>query len=286
MSTHTDPTVRHDIFFIVEALNCNPNGDPDLNNHPRVDEMTGQAIMTDVSIKRKVRDGYLALGGGDADQGKGILIQKGELIVTKTNLIADAAGEKATNEEKRRKAGEAFFDARMFGAVFTGSGADNAKSNFGQKIGPVQIDFARSVLPVEVEEVAIVRVAQASDADKEDYSQMGRKFVVPHALMVIRGTFSPRVDKEKLVTSEDLSDFYDALVYGFANCRTTSKNFVPRRLLVASHDSDLGSAPRYVIEDLIQVSAEDETTRSYKDYDISIGEVPSGITLHDLPIKF
>jgi len=285
MTQYNDPTKRHDVFFVVEAINSNPNGDPDMGNHPRVDPVTGQIVMTDVSIKRKVRDGYMMLTSGDADKGEGIFIQRGQLLVTKTNLIADSLDEKATNEEKRIAAGKGYFDIRSFGAVFTGS-KENAKSNFGQKIGPWQVDFSRSILPVEVEEVTIVRTAQSSDVDKAEHGQIGRKFVVPHAVFVIRASFSPLVDKEGQVSTQDMDRFYESLMLGFAACRTTSKNFVPRRLLVCSHESQLGSAPRHVIEDMIKVDALIDTTRSYEDYRVHIGKVPDKVTLHDLPMIF
>jgi CRISPR-associated protein Csd2 len=281
----TPITNRYEFVLLYDVENGNPNGDPDAGNMPRIDPETGYGIVTDVCLKRKVRN-YAELVKGDAT-GYRIYVKEGTPL-NQNHIEAYAAlGLKTKDKASAAQVNEArqwmcanFFDVRTFGAVMS------TGDNCGQVRGPVQINFSRSIDPIVQQEVTITRqtVTKIEDADKE--RTMGRKHIVPYGLYRVEGYVSAKLANDETkgtgFSAEDLELFWDALVNMFEHDHSAARGkMAARRLIVFKHDSELGNAPSHKLFDLVTVekSATANPPRSFSDYAVSVGAAPDGVTI-------
>lgn len=301
---------RYDFVLLFDVKDGNPNGDPDAGNLPRVDAETGRGLVTDVSLKRKVRN-FVGLTK-DKDQPNNIDDEfKGKLeptdrryeIYVKEKAVLNNQNKRAyvgigkpellEGDDKKRKGGDAvdearqwmcrnFFDVRTFGAVMS------TGINCGQVRGPIQLTFARSVDPIVALEHSITRMAVATEAEAEkqsgDNRTMGRKFTVPYGLYVAHGFVSSFLAKQTGFDEGDLELLWQALAQMFEHDRSAARGEMSTRgLYVFKHDSELGNAPAYSLFDRIQPKIKEGVAvpRSFEDYQVSVIEdgMPSGVTI-------
>jgi CRISPR-associated protein Csd2 len=291
-----DPARRHDFLLLFDVMDGNPNGDPDAGNMPRVDPETMQGLVTDVCLKRKVRN-FVDLLHEGAD-GHRIYVQNKGIALNSLHEEAYKDAEiKSTGTKQAKKDVDAvrqrmcarFWDVRMFGAVMT------TGFNCGQVRGPVQFTFARSVDPVISLDVSITRVAvtRAEDAvaieaengetGKGKSTEMGRKPLVPYGLYVARGFFSAPLAVDTGVTRADLELFWRALEQMWEHDRSASRGLMAcRGLYVFSHQDRLGNAPSHTLFERLTVrGALVEAPRCFQDYQVTIddADLPEGVTL-------
>jgi len=282
---HTDTTKRHDFVIIFDVTDGNPNGDPDAGNLPRTDPETMQGIVTDVCIKRKVRN-YVTL----ASDNRVYMEDKGVALNAQNRKAFEGIGvepKKATATERddaRAWMCQNFFDVRMFGAVL--STGQKEGLNAGQVRGPVQLTFARSVDPVLPQDISITRVAITKEDDREKKeTEMGRKTLIPYGLYIAHGFFSPALAAQTGVTDEDLALFWNSLTNMFEVDRSAARGLMATRgLYVFTHDSALGNAPAHKLFEAVEVVRNEdvEAPRKFTDYDVSVDEddVPEGVSLN------
>ena len=284
---------RYEFVILFDVENGNPNGDPDAGNMPRIDPETGYGLVTDVCLKRKIRNYVETVKEGVP--GYRIYIKDG-VPLNRSDLEACAyvgVDEKKLKEAKKQdeKLDEKlrdfmcanFFDIRTFGAVMTTF--VKAALNCGQVRGPVQLGFARSVDPILPQEVTITRVAITTEADAERKgTEMGRKYIVPYGLYRAEGYISANLARKTTGFSEaDLELLWQAILNMFELDRSAARGkMAVRELIVFKHDSELGNAPAYRLFDLVQVQhkADVVTPRAYTDYTVTVDEanLPSGVT--------
>ena len=281
---YTDPTKRHDFVLIFDVTDGNPNGDPDGGNLPRTDPETMQGLVTDVCLKRKVRD-YITLASDNAVY----MEHKGVALNAQNRKAFESIGvepKKATRPERdsaREWMCANFYDVRMFGAVLSTGQSEGL--NAGQVRGPVQLTFARSVDPVLPQDLAITRVAITREADREEKeTEMGRKTLIPYGLYIGHGFFSPALAAQTGVTEEDLTLFWQALANMFEVDRSAARGMMSTRALyVFTHDNRLGNAPAHSLFDLVRVGRNEgvEAPREFSDYVVTVDEdaVPEGVEL-------
>ena len=279
------------VFFDVE--NGNPNGDPDAGNMPRVDPETGYGLVTDVCLKRKIRN-YVETAK-ENEEGYRIYIKDGVPLNTSDKEACDAIGvppdklkdlkkDKVGVDEKIRNfMCSQFYDIRTFGAVMTTfvKGALNC----GQVRGPVQLGFARRVDPILPQEVTITRVAITSEADAEKKgTEMGRKYIVPYGLYRVEGYVSANLARKTTgFSEEDLQLLWEAILNMFENDHSAARGkMAVRELIVFKHDCELGRAPAHKLFDLVTAAHKEGVTapRSYDDYIVNVDEahLPEGVT--------
>ncbi len=288
---------RYEFTILFDVENGNPNGDPDAGNMPRIDTETGYGIVTDVCLKRKIRNCIEIMC--EDKSGYKIYIKEGVPLNTsdKTAFIAFNVDEKdiktlkKDNPEIDKKICDFmcrnFFDIRTFGAVMTTF--VKASLNCGQVRGPVQLGFARSIDPVVTQEVTITRVAITTEEDSAKKStEMGRKYIVPYALYRVDGYISANLARKVTgFTEEDLALLWKAIINMFEYDRSAARgNMAVRKLIVFKHDSELGSAPAYKLFDTINVTRKSDVIapRNYRDYEVKIDrdQLPEGITCTEL----
>ena len=270
---HTDPTRRHDFVLLFDVRDGNPNGDPDAGNMPRVDPETMQGIVTDVAIKRKVRD-YVDLAHGDGRYK--IYVQHGHFLADQRKRVFEQHSDGQPTpkpSDGRSWMCKEFYDVRMFGAVMSFK-----EHNAGQVRGPMQLTFARSIDPVAPLDSSIVGPAQnKTDVNREDsedqatnYGTMGRKSTVPYGLYRAHGFFNPHFAARSGVDSDDLALFWAALEMMWDVDRSATRGEMAcRGLYVFSHESKLGNAAAHRLFDSIQTPPSDATApRSFTDYQI------------------
>ena len=226
-------TNRHDFLFLFEVTNGNPNGDPDAGNMPRIDPNTNRGIVTDVCLKRKVRN-FVELfpptRTSETDNGFNILIKQGAIIETEQKKGEDIAGSELPNGTDDQKAEFAikwlcreFYDLRTFGGVVsTGNGVLKG-SAFGQVRGPVQFTFGQSYHPITPLEISITRCAVTKEADANKERTMGNKHIVPYALYAAKGYVSPAFAKHTSFTQDDLNLLFEALPHMFEHDRSSAR---------------------------------------------------------------
>lgn len=290
----TDLKNRIDFIYIFDVQDGNPNGDPDAGNLPRVDSETGYGLVTDVCLKRKVRN-YVQVSQ-EGIQGNDILVKSKEIsgqevfingeirkMYEENGIELDKGKAKAIDVPKGRAAMCAkFFDVRTFGAVLS------TGPNAGQVRGAVQMTFSRSVNRIFQAEHAIT-VCAARDEEKTYDSQVGiqgRKATVPYGLYVCHGFISAKLAKQTGFSEEDLSLFFDALKNMFDHDRSAARGLMSaQKLIVFRHDSELGNAPANKLFDLVKVERTTEgMPRSFNDYKVTIDKesVPNGVTAEEL----
>lgn len=295
-----DPERRHDFVLLFEVSDGNPNGDPDAGNMPRVDPETMQGLVTDVCLKRKIRNyveasasnGHARAGLGIYVQDKGIALNElHERAYAEEGLKSTGAKQAAGDVTKARdRMCQTYYDVRMFGAVMT------TGVNCGQVRGPVQLTFSRSVDPIAPLDFSITRVAitkkedtavVVSDEDGEGKggkrTEMGRKPMVPYGLYVGRGFFSPAFARQTGSTREDLELLWEALENMWDLDRSSSRGMMAcRGLYVYTHEKPLGNAPAHLLFERVRVARrpEVEAPRSFGDYTVSVDDthLPDGIT--------
>lgn len=268
---------RYDFIYIFDVQDGNPNGDPDAGNLPRMDAETGEGLVSDVCLKRKIRN-YVQVVKGCAE---------GYDIFIKEKAVLNKAIEGAYEDERVKNAKEAdktdaardvmcrrYFDVRTFGAVMsTGEKTKNA----GQVRGPIQLTFGRSVSPIISQEHSITRMAVASDKESDKQAggnrTIGRKSTVPYGLYVARGFVSANLAQQTGFSEEDLDLVWEALSNMFDCDRSAARGLMSaRRLIVFKHNSVLGNAPANKLFDLVSIEQIDKekTSRSFADYRIAI----------------
>ena len=284
---------RYEFVFLFDVENGNPNGDPDAGNMPRMDPETGYGIVTDVCLKRKIRN-YVEMVRED-DLHYGIYIRENVPLNRSDRAALEALGveEKAIKEAKKADPEldgkirdfmcKHFFDIRTFGAVMTTF--VKAALNCGQIRGPVQLGFARSIDPIVQQEVTITRVAITTEADAERKgTEMGRKFIVPYALYRAEGFISANLARKVTgFSEEDLQLLWKAIINMFETDRSAARGkMAVRELIVFRHDSELGNAPAYKLFETVTVKNKDFSCppRGYHDYNVQVdtASLPAGVT--------
>jgi CRISPR-associated protein Csd2 len=299
---YTDPTRRHDFVILFEVTDGNPNGDPDAGNLPRVDPETMQGLVTDVCLKRKIRNWIDANHGTEAT--RKIYVQNRDTLNTLHQRAYDDLKLTSTGpKQKREDLDKArswmcrnFYDIRMLGAVMT------TGVNCGQVRGPVQLTFARSIDPVVPLDLSITRIAITRPEDMEviivdetegkkgekkgKVTEMGRKALLPYGLFRGHGFFTPHFAQQAGVTTEDLALFWQALQQMWDLDRTASRGLMSLRgLYIFTHENGLGNAQAHVLFERIQTLplGEEKTPRQFSDYADRItvrdAELPAGVLL-------
>ncbi len=276
---------RIDFVYIFDVQDGNPNGDPDAGNLPRVDAETGMGIVTDVCIKRKVRN-YVQVAKGLAN-GYDIFVKEKAVLNNEIDKAHDDAKVKAAQNKiaaARQYMCEHYYDIRTFGAVMS------TGKNAGQVRGPIQLTFARSVNPVATSEHSITRIAVATPKEAESQNgenhTMGRKATIPYGLYVCHGFISANFAQQTGFTEDDLALFFDALKNMFDLDRSAARGLMSaQKLIVFRHASELGNAPANKLFDLVKVEkTTNDVPRSFKDYAVSINTsaLPNGVTVEEL----
>ena len=276
---------RIDFVYLFDVQDGNPNGDPDAGNLPRVDAETGMGLVTDVCLKRKVRN-YVQVAKDLSD---------GYDIFIKEKAVLNSEIDKAHDDEEVKKAKDKtaaarlfmcknYYDIRTFGAVMS------TGKNAGQVRGPIQFTFARSVDPIATAEHSITRMAVATENEAEkqngDNRTMGRKATVPYGLYVCHGFISASLAKQTGFSEEDLQLFFEALKNMFDVDRSAARGLMSaQKLIVFRHDSILGNAPANKLFDLVKIEKNtDNPPRAFGDYTVTIDKnaIPTGVTVEEL----
>lgn len=282
---------RYDFIILFDVENGNPNGDPDAGNMPRVDPETGHGLVTDVCLKRKIRN-YVEMAK-ENKEGYRIYIKEQVPLnrsdaeaLSYLNVEGDLKAAKKKDPDLDLKIRnfmcQNFFDIRAFGAVMTTF--VKGKLNCGQVRGPVQLGFARSIDPIVPQEVTITRVAITTETDAESKNnEMGNKYIVPYGLYRAEGYISANLARKVTgFSDEDLELLWQAILNMFENDRSAARgNMAVRELIIFRHDSELGNAPAYKLFDAVRVERRPEVVspRSFHDYTITVDEaLPVGVT--------
>jgi len=276
---------RYEFVLLFDVENGNPNGDPDAGNMPRIDPETGHGLVTDVCLKRKIRN-HVALAKEGAE-GFNIYVQE-KAVLNNTNEMAYKAFELKSESKKMPKNIEDaqkvtgwmctnFYDIRSFGAVMT------TEVNCGQVRGPVQLAFAKSVEPILSQEISITRMAVTKKEDLEKERTMGRKHIVPYGLYVAHGFVSAALAEKTGFSEEDLELLWNALINMFEHDRSAARGMMSsQKLFVFKHRDKLGNAPAHKLFDLIdikRVEGSEGPARSFKDYVVTVGSAPDGVEI-------
>lgn len=269
-----DLNKRYDFVFFFDVKDGNPNGDPDAGNLPRVDAETGNGLVTDVCLKRKVRN-YIGLLKGEQPPYE-IYVKEKAVLNNQHARAYQALGIDLSKDEGKRKGGDKtdearswmcknFFDIRTFGAVMT------TGVNCGQVRGPIQLTFARSVDQVVSSEHSITRMAVTTEAEAEkqsgDNRTMGRKFTVPYGLYRTHGFISAPLAKQTGFSQEDLELFWEALQNMFENDRSAARGLMSaRRLVIFEHSSPMGNASAQDLFDRVKVERVTDSSKAARDF--------------------
>ena len=276
---------RIDFVYIFDVQDGNPNGDPDAGNLPRVDAETGMGLVTDVCLKRKVRN-YVQIAKSLAD-GYDIFIKEKAVLnklIDKAHDDSEVKASKDKTEAARKFMCKNYYDIRTFGAVMS------TGKNAGQVRGAIQLTFARSVDAIATAEHSITRMAVATEKEAEkqsgDNRTMGRKATVPYGLYVCHGFISANLAQQTGFSEEDLAIFWDALKNMFDVDRSAARGLMSaQKLIVFKHDSVLGNAPANKLFDLVKIEKEyDGAPRSFSDYTVTIDKsgLPANVTVEEL----
>ena len=272
---------RYDFILLFDVRDGNPNGDPDAGNLPRIDPETGNGLVTDVCIKRKIRN-YVDIVKGNQPPYE-IYIKEKAILNNSNKRAFDALGVDLTKDTSKRKGGDKteeaklwmcknFFDIRTFGAVMT------TKINCGQVRGPVQFTFARSIDPVIAAEHSITRMAVTTEEEAEkqsgDNRTMGRKYTIPYGLYQTHGFISPHLANQTGFDTDDLELLWDSLLNMFDYDRSAARGFMStQRLIIFEHSSMLGDKPAQDLFARVSVERKtdpDKPARSFDDYKVTL----------------
>jgi len=281
---------RYEFVYLFDVENGNPNGDPDAGNMPRIDPETSYGLVSDVCLKRKVRNFVEIVKSNNAPNK--IYIRE-KAVLSSSRKEAHGAAEKEAGNDKAKTIESArkwmcnnYYDVRTFGAVMS-----TKENNCGQVRGPVQINFARSLESIVPLEISITRMAVETEKEAEkqsgDNRTMGRKHIVPYALYRTEGYISAHLAEQTGFTEDDLSLLWDALINMYDHDHSAARGKMnARKLIVFKHNSKLGNAPAHKLFDLVDVQrATDKTrpAREFSDYRITIDRdnTPEGVTLEE-----
>lgn len=289
---------RYEFVYLFDVTNGNPNGDPDAGNLPRLDPETNCGLVTDVCLKRKVRNFVALATGGEPPHAiymaeKAILNQQHQKAWEAKGIEPDKKDGYKKLPKDEAKAREItdwmcsnFYDVRTFGAVMT------TGVNAGQVRGPVQLAFATSIDPVIPLEISITRMAVTTEKEAEaqsgDNRTMGRKHVIPYGLYRAHGFISAKLAERTGFADDDLELFWRALINMFEHDRSAARGeMAARNLIVFKHDSAMGNAPAHVLFNTVKVTRRDgiaDVARSYADYQVAINRdaVPHGVTVQEM----
>jgi len=279
---------RHDFVFLFDVKDANPNGDPDAGNLPRIDPETGDGLVTDVCLKRKIRN-FVAIKERNAPPYE-IYFTEGAVLNETHKRAYEHAGLKPEPKKLPKDAATAqkltafmcenFYDIRTFGAVMA------TEVNCGQVRGPVQLSFARSLDPIISSEHAITRSSVTNIADKEKERTMGRKYTVPYALYRAYGFVNPFLAEKTGFGEKDLDLLWEALLNAFQFDQSAARpagSMASRELITFKHENSLGNVPSHVLFDRVSINRPDDSkpARGYSDYTIEIDDsnLPSGISI-------
>ena len=302
---------RIDFVYFIDVKNGNPNGDPDAGNMPRIDAETGHGIISDVCLKRKVRNYVQTKACFEKKMGTGydIFITEGAVLDSLVNSVDAENNEPAKNEQnnegekesekvKNKKKVktllcETYYDIRSFGQVIATTGKSDRVR------GPIQFDFAESVdqifpRPISITRMAVTKEKEttkvAGESSEKNNQTMGRKYIVPYGLYVCHGFISANLAQQTGFSEKDLQLFFDALKNMFDVDRSAARGLMSaQKLIVFKHDSILGNAPANKLFDLVKIERNPDTNpdavpRSFNDYKVTIDmdSVPSGVTVEEL----
>lgn len=285
-------TNRFDFVLLFDVKDGNPNGDPDAGNLPRLDAESGHGLVTDVSLKRKVRN-FVGLVKGETPPYDIYVKEKAVLNQTHEKAYKAIGAEDALKGEDKKRKGSGdtvdqarkwmcqnFFDVRTFGAVMS------TGVNCGQVRGPVQLTFARSIAPIVALEHSITRMAVATEAEAEkqqgDNRTMGRKHTVPYGLYMAHGFVSSFLAKQTGFDDEDLELLWQALEQMFEHDRSAARGeMATRGLYVFKHDSELGNARAHELFERISAKPRSDIPRSFADFEVTVNDadLPTGVSL-------
>ena len=277
---------RIDFVYLFDVQDGNPNGDPDAGNLPRVDAETGMGLVTDVCLKRKIRN-YVQIAKNLSD-GYDIFIK--EKAVLNKEIDKAHEDENVKNSSDKTAAARQFmcknyYDIRTFGAVMS------TGKNAGQVRGPIQLTFARSIDTIATSEHSITRMAVATEEEAKkqngDNRTMGRKSTVPYGLYLCHGFISANLAKQTGFDEEDLKLFWEALKNMFDQDHSAARGLMSaRKLIVFEHSSELGNAPASALFDLVKVNKKDpaKVARAFSDYEVAIDRagLPAGVNLEEM----
>jgi CRISPR-associated protein Csd2 len=289
---------RHDFLFVFDVKDGNPNGDPDFDNTPRFDPETFQGLVSDVALKRKIRN-YVQIAsngnGPDPQSRNNIFVQQGYTLESFQKLpfenedslkgeAKDGKTSKPSVETARKWMCDHFYDVRAFGAVM-----NTTKFRCGQVLGPVQITFARSVDRIFSTDHGITRVAYTQEkkaAGTTGTTEMGNKKTVAYGLYVAHGFINPHQAKQTGFNDDDLKMLWQALGNMFELDRSAARGLMSaRNLFVFEHSSSLGNAPAHKLFEKVKISRKEgiESPRDYSDYTIELSDkLPEGVTVQDI----
>lgn len=268
---------RYEFVLIFDIKNGNPNGDPDAGNMPRLDPETSKGIVTDVCLKRKIRN-YIDIAYG-GQEGYEIYVKEKSVLNLQNKRAYDAINLKPESKKLPKEETKAkeltdwmcanFFDIRTFGAVMT------TEVNTGQVRGPIQLAFAQSIDPIIPLEISITRMAVTNEKDQEKGQTMGRKYIVPYALYRVHGYISAKLAQKTGFSEQDLEKLWEALKLMFEHDRSAARGeMTTRKLIIFKHDSELGNTPASQLFDRVKIIRSNGDTDSpavaYSDYDIQI----------------
>lgn len=286
---------RYEFVYLFDVTNGNPNGDPDAGNLPRLDPETNCGLVTDVALKRKIRN-FVTLGK-DGSPGFAIYMQEKAVLNNQHKRAYDALEIKPEDKKLPKDEAKAreitawmcanFFDVRTFGAVMT------TGINAGQVRGPVQLAFATSVEPVLPLEISITRMAVTTEKEAEaqsgDNRTMGRKHILPYGLYRAHGFVSAKLAERTGFSDDDLQLLWNALINMFEHDRSAARGeMAARKLIVFEHENAMGNAPAHVLFDAVKVQraegTEDRPARNFADYRVSVDAeaMPKGVSVREL----
>lgn len=278
-----------DFILLFDALDANPNGDPDGGNMPRIDAETGHGLVTDVCLKRKIRNFVQMTRGNTAPYE--IYVKEKSILNDEHARAYETLGVETDSKDKSKKKQNEqlardwmcknFFDIRTFGAVMS------TGVNCGQVRGPVQLSFSRSIDPIAQMEYSITRCAVTKKEDEDKERTMGRKFTVPYALYMAKGTVNPYLAEQTGFNDADLEVLVEALTHLFefdASAARPAGSMAVRKLILFRHSSMLGNAPAHKLYDCLTVTRKEgvEFPRSIADYEISLSAAPAGVTVEEI----
>jgi len=282
---------RYDFVYLFDCKDGNPNGDPDAANAPRIDPQDMHGLVSDVCLKRKVRN--FVLLAKELAHGYDIFVQQGSVLNEKIqaahktlNQDVDAKNKKANREQvgaARAEMCKRYYDVRTFGAVMS------TGSNAGQVRGPVQISFSRSIDPILPLDLSITRMAVTDSKEAGTPNQtMGRKNLIPYGLYRCHGFISAHLARETGFSEDDLKLFWDALTQMFDHDRSASRGtMAPQKLVVFKHATALGNAPAHKLFERVTISRKPSVVvaaRSFADYDLKVNRdsLPPGVEISEL----
>lgn len=278
---------RIDFVYLFDVQDGNPNGDPDAGNLPRIDAETGMGLVTDVCLKRKVRNYVQTVK--NLSEGFDIFIKEKAVLNDEIDKAHDTDAVKNAADKDKTSAARAYmcknyYDVRTFGAVMS------TGKNAGQVRGPIQMTFSRSVEPISQSEHSITRLAVATQAEAEkqkgDNHTMGRKSTVPYGLYVCHGFVSANLAKQTGFSEEDIQLFWDALKNMFDEDHSAARGLMAaRKLIVFRHDSELGNVQASTLFDLVNIKKTiDGPARKFTDYEVTVDKdkLPENVNIEEL----